>query len=87
MIDLWVLIVLKNSDISIEELFWSIEIEVKSKMTKNLLLKEDKFVFLHLLSVQIFESIDHVHEVRMLWLLEFGADQKASKSEFGGIAA
>lgn len=56
-------------------------------MSQNLLFKEHKFVFLHLLSVQIFESIDHVHEVRVLWLLKFGTDEQASEGQLGGITA
>jgi len=56
-------------------------------MTQDFFFEEYQFVFLNLLSVQIFKSIDHVHEVGMLWLLKLGTNEKASKGELCGITA
>ena len=78
LIDFLILIVTEDSQISVQKLFWSIEVKVEAKQTKDFLLKIDEVLLLALVAIEVLQGIDHVHEVRVLRLLDFGTYQQAS---------
>ena len=87
LIDFLILIVTEDSQISVQELFWSIEVKVEAKQTKDFLLKIDEVLLLALVAIEVLQGIDHVHEVRVLGLLDFGTYQQASKGQIRSLIA
>lgn len=69
LVDLGVGVETEHPEVPIQELFGTIEVEVKAQQSQNLLLELHEVLLPALVAVQVFESVDHVHEVWMLWLL------------------
>lgn len=64
----------KHLHVSLQKLECTREIEIKAELEYDFFLHKDNVIFGYNFAPEIDKSVDHVIEIGLFWLLEFGSD-------------